>query len=73
MSKKIFVFSLCASLLMGMLFVVPTYEAYPDHTVVVIGPEERTAELRIPNGYNPDNGLLPLVVALHGYSVKYSF
>ena len=68
MSKKIFVFSLCASLLMGMLFVVPTYEAYPDHTVVVIGPEERTAELRIPNGYNPDNGLLPLVVALHGYS-----
>ncbi len=53
---------------MGMLFVVPTYEAYPDHTVVVIGPEERTAELRIPNGYNPDNGLLPLVVALHGYS-----
>ena len=69
MSRKIFVFGLCTSLLMGMLFVAPVYEAEgeDEHTVIQIGPEERTAELRIPGGYNPEEGLLPLVVALHGY------
>jgi len=38
-----------------------------DHTVVEIGPDERTAELRLPGGYDGTKKL-PLVVALHGYS-----
>ena len=38
-----------------------------DHTVVEIGPDERTAELRLPGGYDGARKL-PLVVALHGYS-----
>ena len=38
-----------------------------DHTVVDIGPDERTAELRLPGGYDGARKL-PLVVALHGYS-----
>ena len=35
-----------------------------DHTVVEIGPDERTAELRLPGGYDGTK-TLPLVVALH--------
>ena len=38
-----------------------------DHTVLDIGPDERTAKLRIPGSYDSTEKL-PLVVALHGYS-----
>ena len=38
-----------------------------DHTVLDIGPDERTAKLRLPGNYDGTTKL-PLVVALHGYS-----